>query len=92
MNVRQHEIEQNQFRFLHRDGRPDLRTRVNLDRFEAANPNETGQNIVGVALIVDDQNGARHGENSKKPRNLDRFLSLATFDASLFAIFPREQA
>src|SRR5208283_4972323 len=89
VDVRQHEIEQNQFRFLHRDGRPDLRTRVNLNRFEVASPNETGQNIVAVALIVDDQNGARHGENSKKPRNLERFLSLATIDGNLCAIFTR---
>src|SRR5208283_973364 len=89
VDVRQHEIEQDQFRFLQRDGRPDLRTRVKLDRFEVASPNEAGQNIVGVALIVDDQNGAPHGENSKKPRNLERFLFLATIDGDLCSIFAR---
>ena len=82
VDVGEHEVEQDQFRFLHRDGRPDLRTRIKLDRYEVASPNETGQNIVGVALIVNDQNGARHGENSKKLRNLERFLSLATIDGS----------
>ncbi len=44
------------------DHRESLLSREYLDRFETTSLHKIGQDIVGVALIVDDQNGARHGE------------------------------
>ncbi len=39
---------------------------VDLDRFETTRPHEMGQDVIGVALIVDHQNSARHGQNPKR--------------------------
>src|SRR5207248_1892290 len=49
-----------------------------LDRFETTRPHKTGQNIVGVALIIDHQNGARHGQDPKSLREFHGFLNLTT--------------
>ena len=89
VEVGEHQVEQDQIGLLLGHGRPDLRTRIELDRFEVASPNETGQDIVGVALIVDDQNGARHGQNSKKQPNSDPVLSLPTTADMAHFIFTR---
>ena len=74
VDVGEHEVQEDQLGLAFRDRRLDLRTREELDRLESASPDEAGQDIVGVALIVDDQNGARHGQNSKGLREIDRFF------------------
>ncbi len=42
-----------------------LLTGVHLERFETLGPHEMGQDVIGVALIVNHQNGARHGQDPK---------------------------
>ena len=90
IDVGEHQVQQDQFGLLLGNGRQHLRTRIELDRYEIAGPDETGQDIIGVALIVDDQNGARHGQNSKSLRKLARFLALTTTKDVAQFIFTRQ--
>ena len=89
VEVGQHQVEQDQVGRVLADGGLDLRTREELDRLEVAGLHQAGQDIVGVALIVDDQNGARHGQSSKGLRKIDRFLSCTTMEDVVFSIVTR---
>ena len=71
LDVLEHQVQEDQVGLLLGDGLESFRTRENLDRLETTRLHQTGQNVVGVALIIDDQNGARHGQNSKSLRESD---------------------
>ena len=68
VDVWEHEVKEDELGLPLGDRGDDLSSGVKLDRFEAACANQTGEDIVGIALIVDDQNGARHGQHSRRRR------------------------
>ncbi len=71
VDVGQHQVEQNQVGLPLGDGRKGLRSREDLDGFKPLSLHQTGQDIVGVALIIDDQDRARHGQNSNGLREFN---------------------
>ncbi len=63
VEVGEHQVEQDQIGRVLANGGGNLGASKDLDRHEVkiSGLNKAGQDIVGVALIVDDQHGARHG-------------------------------
>jgi hypothetical protein len=62
IDIWEHEVEQDQIGTSLGNRRKSLLARRYLNRFKPASLHKIGQDIISVALIVDDQNGARHGE------------------------------
>ena len=90
VDVGQHQVEQDQVGrvLLGRRRRPAHPRRAGPAR--SREPGPAGQDIVGVALIVDDQHGARHGQSSKGLRKIDRFLSCTTTEDMVLSIVTRQ--
>ena len=59
--VGQHQVEQDEVGPDVADVVHDGGPQVALDRLEVARADQAGEDIVHVALVVDDQHGARHG-------------------------------
>ena len=72
VEVGEHQVEQDQVGRVLADGVGDLGARVELDRLEVAGLDQAGQDVVGVALVVDDQHGARHGQGLGEMRRRSR--------------------
>jgi len=59
VEVGQHQVEQDEVGHVLADGGEDLGPREELDRPEVASLGHRGQDIIGIALIIDDQHGSR---------------------------------
>ncbi len=68
VDVGQDQVEEDQVGPPLGDRLQRLLTGEDLDRFETLGPHEMGQDIIGVGLIVNHQNGARHGQDPKRLR------------------------